>query len=524
MITVFPNRYLVAGLMLALGVSIASLSADGAAPPDDYVYSAKPSPAAKHYFYCHPRSSYGVELKRGMADHETGVCYMKNGDIVIPAGRCVTFSGSGCCMDPTLPAPGMGGCQAQFVQSSKLIHPRLKKAYARLLDMDAKGYRGIDQLDFQHLIWAIRSVGQENSYADSLSEGQYRILDECMSAKGAFKKLHQRLLEKNKKDNAAKTAAPVASSPGGTSVDTDGRVEVGGLSYNISDLSDETKGRDLIGRHVEELVQAGMKSNVECPEDFRYGRLDKGFYSDVQVSGFSYNARILNVSNDVKLFRMSDYSIQVGNGFGGSKCQRIAAPPPVIIIVIKGGSPKGPNSGGKEVEGGVVDSPPPECPVVTNSIPEVANVTNVVNITITNVVEQIITNIVEQINTNIVEQIDTNVVQVTVTNIVQQIETNRVGTVEEAQPVFRIVELTYDVSSGRGKATVKIQSCTAKKAKKLLSDDFSKYLFDANIYDASKFDTLWRIVESIPRNAELRIENIHNRGNTIYVEFAVSGL
>lgn len=298
---------------------------------DDYVHDKVPSVAAKVRFAAVPdglpAKKISVEYPQRREDGDA--FYTDDGAISIPPGAMVEFSLSGKCMDPHLPAPAAGE-PMQFVDVGKLVPYQLRAMYENLMARQAKGDPVVLTNNPQHLVWAIRTAGTDDAMANSLSDAQLALLDDCAGRRGTFIKYH----EKTKRRNARKNKK---GGDGGS-----GRVSVGSLSYDASELS-RANGARRIESHIAELTEMGEKSTVRTAADFRYGEIEDELYSDVVGNGgLSFRARILNASEHRREFRLYDFAAQVGNGSeDGGKRQRVTMGPPSEIIVVTGAVQEG---------------------------------------------------------------------------------------------------------------------------------------------------------------------------------------
>lgn len=313
-------------LALALAMVFAFLSGTRAArrQSDDYVATTEPSAAARACFEAVPEGLDRISLVRGEAVQGAagGACYEEDGSISIPPGAMLVFRNAGKCMDPHLPAPASGE-PMQFVPADRLIPPRLRETYENLLARQAAGDPEVARNNLQHLVWAIRTAGTDDPFADNLSDSQRRLLDECFGRRNGFTKYHER----EKARNARHSGRPRG----------DGRVSVGNLSYDARELAGTNAAR-RIESHVSTLLEMGEKSTVSSSADFRYGELEEELYSDVVCDGgLSFTAKILNVSGERKTFRATDFAAQVGNGAAsGARRQRVTMNVPDRVEIVMG--------------------------------------------------------------------------------------------------------------------------------------------------------------------------------------------
>lgn len=271
---------------------------------DDYASSGlKPSKKAKASFESVPDGRLGIWVSRGGSGG--GGRFTGDGAIAIPPGAMVEFEYEGKCMDPQLPAPA-GGEPMQFVDTAGLIPAHLRTCYQNLLDLQAACDPRVTSEGMQQLVWALRTAGQPGSVADNLPDGQRRLLDACSGRKEGFTRYH----EKEK----ARAEKHVGS----------GRVSVGNYSYDAAELRGEEAGRH-IQSHVDELIAMGRDAGVVGAPGFRYGEIEEKLYSDiVSEGGLSVKARVLNVSEQTRVFCVSDYAAQAGDGReSGSRRQRV---------------------------------------------------------------------------------------------------------------------------------------------------------------------------------------------------------
>lgn len=282
---------------------------------DDYASSGlKPSAKAKASFESVPDGRPGIWVSRGGSGG--GGRFTGDGAIAIPPGAMVEFEYAGKCMDPQLPAPA-GGEPMQFVDTAELIPAHLRTCYQNLLELQAAGDPRITSEGMQQLVWALRTAGQPGSVADNLSEDQRRLLDACSGRKDGFTRYHE-------KEKAR------AGKHGGS-----GRISVGNYSYDAADLRGEEAGR-RIQSHVDELVAMGRDAGVVGAPGFRYGEIEEKLYSDiVSEGGLSVKARVLNVSEQTRVFCVADYAAQAGDGReSGSRRQRVTMNVPDKVRIV----------------------------------------------------------------------------------------------------------------------------------------------------------------------------------------------
>lgn len=303
-----------------------AMSAVAASPGSDYVVDAVPSRAAKA---CFASLKQGIEGKRiaksGSCDPgEEDAWFTEDGSISIPPGGMITFKMAGRCMDPHLPAPASGE-PMQFVDRSKLIPLQLRSMYDNLLKKISQGDPRVAAANPQHLVWAIRTAGSDDPIANSLSDAQLEVLDECAGRRGAFLRYHEREKRRNARKNRKGRG------------ERQNRIAVGGLSYDAAELCG-TNAAQLVDAHIAELTEMGRSSTIRTDADFRYGEIDEELYSDVIGSGgLSFSARVVNASNRRREFRAADFVAQVGNGSAkGGMRQRVTMCDPGEFVFFSG--------------------------------------------------------------------------------------------------------------------------------------------------------------------------------------------
>ena len=282
---------------------------------DDYAASGlKPSSKAKASFESVPDERPGIWVSRGGSGG--GGRFTGDGAIVIPPGAMAEFEYEGKCMDPQLPAPA-GGEPMQFIDIAGLIPAHLRTCYQNLLELQAAGDPRITSEGMQQLVWALRTAGQPGSVADNLSDEQRRLLDACSGRKEGFTRYHEK--EKVR-----------AEKHGGS-----GRFSVGNYSYDAADLRGEEAGQ-RIQSHVDELVAMGRDAGVAGAAGFRYGEIEEKLYSDiVSEGGLSVKVRVLNVSEQTRVFCVADYAVQAGDGReSGTRRQRVSMNVPDKVRIV----------------------------------------------------------------------------------------------------------------------------------------------------------------------------------------------
>ncbi|MGN0847293.1 MAG: hypothetical protein ACI4RA_07920 [Kiritimatiellia bacterium] len=316
------RRSVAAGLLACLSGAVA-----GTANADDYVRDVASSGTAKAFFSAVRKDLQPTRVARNEAstDGENGAYFTDDGSISIPPGAMVSFKMAGRCMDPHLPAPFVGE-PMQFVDVGKLVPVRLRGMYDNLILRQSQHDPKVMANNPQHLVWAIRTAGTEDPLANSLSESQLEVLDECAGRRGAFMKYH----EKEKRRNARRNKKRGIVSGGN-------RISVGALSYDAAELSG-TNGMRRIEAHIGALTEMGEKSKVRTEADFRYGEIEDELYSDIACNGgLSFTARLLNASERRKEFRAADFAAQVGNGNAkGGMRQRVTMGTPDEFMFVAG--------------------------------------------------------------------------------------------------------------------------------------------------------------------------------------------
>lgn len=312
---------------IACLVSVFIVAGIDDARADDYVRDTTPSSAAKAHFAAVRKDLPLKKIAKGTSREDPGEesYYTEDGSISIPPRSMVVFKMAGKCMDPHLPAPAAGE-PMQFVDADRLIPARLRPMYDNLIARQSQGDVKVLSNNPQHLVWAIRTAGTDDPFANNLSEAQLEILDECAGRRGAFMKYH----EKEKRRNARRKRRQGDASGGG-------RISVGGFSYDAADLTGTNAAR-RIESHISALTEMGETSKIRTEDDFRYGEIEEELYSDISCDGgLSFTARILNASGHRKEFRAADFVAQVGNGgVKGSMRQRITIGIPDEISIVAG--------------------------------------------------------------------------------------------------------------------------------------------------------------------------------------------
>ena len=280
----------------------------GAIAGADYVNGLLPSEGAKEYFAKIPATQKPIETVSRHDDTEskTGVRFVKNGGIVIPPGVTISYTNKGYCMDPHLPAP-IANEEYQLVPMTRLIPPDLQGTYKKLLTKAANGDLEV-QRNMQHLVWALRTAGSKDAYANNLTAAQKKILDRCSDYQGQFEEYHI-----NSRKNQEQWGALLGLA------DTVLNVQIGGVTYKASDLLDPDVGSKKINAHMEQLISMGKSTPVERT-GLNFGEIQSGIYTDVRGAGtLAYTAKIANSTEMDFIFFPSDYVGQVGSGIKSNK-------------------------------------------------------------------------------------------------------------------------------------------------------------------------------------------------------------
>ena len=298
-------------MILSLGTAIllsccssvknASLGA-GATPGKDYVTNLRPSPAARQYFAQIGNKSPIETLTRANAGRsKSGVRFVANDGILIPAGVTIQFYNKGYCMDPKLPAP-VSNEEYQLVPTSALIPSQLQGIYQNLVKRAAAGDTTVKS-NMQGLVWALRTAGTEGSYAARLSSTQKRILDSCSSRPGEFERVHNSGLATGRLVGELWKLADSAVN-----------VRFGNRTWKPSDFSSAGAFNSAINSQLDSLISMGSKLPIPRT-GFNYGEPEPGIYTDINGAGLlAFNAKIANSTNKDFIFYPSNYVGQVGSG------------------------------------------------------------------------------------------------------------------------------------------------------------------------------------------------------------------
>lgn len=276
----------------------------GAVAGQDYINGLMPSAKARAYFAenSSDEMTKSVTISRtGDDTNDTGVRFVANGGVVIPPGVSITFENQGYCCDPHLPAP-MAGDEYQFVKTSQLIPDELQPIYRKLMTKASNGDE-VTLRNMQKLVWALRTAGTEAGYANNLTEQERRILNSCSEYEGEFESYCAEKLSENRlwKFLWAK-------------LDSVATINIGGVTYQASDLLDENVGEKKIKEHLGQLITLGESMPVEH-NGFNYGEISDGIYTDIKGTGaLRFKATVANSTSREFTFYPMDYVAQVGSG------------------------------------------------------------------------------------------------------------------------------------------------------------------------------------------------------------------
>lgn len=274
----------------------------GSYPGKDYVTSLRPSAAARQYFAQIGNKSPIETLTRANAGRsKSGVRFVANDGILIPAGVTIQFYNKGYCMDPKLPAP-VSNEEYQLVPTSALIPSQLQGIYQNLVKRAAAGDTTVKS-NMQGLVWALRTAGTEGSYAARLSSTQKRILDSCSSRPGEFERVHNSGLATGRLVGELWKLADSAVN-----------VRFGNRTWKPSDFSSAGAFNSAINSQLDSLISMGSKLPIPRT-GFNYGEPEPGIYTDINGAGLlAFNAKIANSTNKDFIFYPSNYVGQVGSG------------------------------------------------------------------------------------------------------------------------------------------------------------------------------------------------------------------
>ncbi|MBQ8517290.1 MAG: DUF2974 domain-containing protein [Akkermansia sp.] len=274
----------------------------GSYPGKDYVTSLRPSAASRQYFAQIGNKSPIESLTRANAGRsKSGVRFVANDGILIPAGVTIQFYNKGYCMDPQLPAP-VSNEEYQLVPTSALIPSQLQGIYQNLVKRAAAGDTTVKS-NMQGLVWALRTAGTEGSYAARLSSTQKRILDSCSSRPGEFERVHNSGLATGRLVGELWKLADSAVN-----------VRFGNRTWKPSDFSSAGAFNSAINSQLDSLISMGSKLPIPRT-GFNYGEPEPGIYTDINGAGLlAFNAKIANSTNKDFIFYPSNYVGQVGSG------------------------------------------------------------------------------------------------------------------------------------------------------------------------------------------------------------------
>ncbi len=287
----------------SFGRNSTAMTAGGAVAGQDYVIGLKPSEAAQQYFASASASDAKTVTVTPGDDKGTGVTWTDDGGITIPPGVTIEFVNKGYCLDPHLPAPKADE-EMQFIKTSCLIPTQLQGTYKNLLRRAAAGDEDVKS-NLQHLMWTLRTAGSNDAYAKNLTDRQREILAECAEA-GSFDGYCQDL---HRFDELKKLAMAQVGQ-----VTDKLQVEIGNVTYKVSDLLDPELGKQKVAAHLGELIHMNEYLPV-VHSGFNFGELQKGIYTDIKGNGtLSFKAKVANSTSEPFVFYPMDYVAQVGSG------------------------------------------------------------------------------------------------------------------------------------------------------------------------------------------------------------------
>ena len=287
----------------SFGRNSTAMTAGGAVAGQDYVIGLKTSEAAQQYFASASASDAKTVTVTPGDDKGTGVTWTDDGGITIPPGVTIEFVNKGYCLDPHLPAPKADE-EMQFIKTSCLIPTQLQGTYKNLLRRAAAGDEDVKS-NLQHLMWTLRTAGSNDAYAKNLTDRQREILAECAEA-GSFDGYCQDLYRFDElKKLAMAQVGQVADKL---------QVEIGNVTYKVSDLLDPELGKQKVAAHLGELIHMNEYLPV-VHSGFNYGEMQKGIYTDIKGNGtLSFKAKVANSTSEPFVFYPMDYVAQVGSG------------------------------------------------------------------------------------------------------------------------------------------------------------------------------------------------------------------
>lgn len=502
LVTMPPYRVLGAAVVSAV-LAAASSTAYGRRA-DDYACDNAPQALARAYFAAASTNQGWKTISRKAPRQDSadeGAYYTEDGGISIPPRAMIVFKNAGKCMDPHLPAP-RNGEPMQFVDVGKLIPPKLRPTYDQLIERSAQGDPNVAANNLQHLVWALRTAGTDDPIANNLTDSQIELLDECAGRRGAFLRYHEREKAKNAKRSRK-----------GKRTDGSGRISVGGLSYDASDLRG-TNGVRRIESHIATLTEMGERSKTTTASDFRYGEIDEELYSDILCDGgLSFTARILNASERRREFRAADFAAQVGNGrVAGSRRQRVTMSVPDEFAIVMGAIREGVeidrDMSIAEVEGSATQRVRGRAYRRRTARSGEGHTRTERERERTRKTRTDVTTTVEEITpVPPVPPVSPVVICDTVTNTVAQ----KVPVEEELS--VRVVLLEYDEEKRHGMLVVEIERGSFKKANKYIRENFDKLV---------RKQSPAEVVAKIPTDVKLEINTISiNENDRCEVGFTV---
>lgn len=288
----------------SFGRNSSAMVGGGSVAGQDYVIGLKPSEAAQQYFASASLSGDAETVTVTPGDDKgTGVTWTDDGGITIPPGTTIEFTNKGCCLDPHLPAPKADE-EMQFIKTSCLIPTELQGTYKNLLRRAAAGDEDVKS-NLQHLMWTLRTAGSNDAYAKNLTDRQREILNECADG-GSFDTYCQNL---HRFDGLKKLVMAQIGQ-----VAEKLQVDIGNVTYNVSDLLDPELGKQKVSAHLGELIHMNEYLPV-VQSGFNYGELEKGIYTDIKGNGtLSFKAKVANSTSEPFVFYPMDYVAQVGSG------------------------------------------------------------------------------------------------------------------------------------------------------------------------------------------------------------------
>jgi len=287
----------------SFGRNSSAMVGGGAVAGQDYVIGLKPSEAAQQYFASASASDDKTVTVTPGDDKGTGVTWTDDGGITIPPGVTIEFTNKGYCLDPHLPAPKADE-EMQFIKTSCLIPTQLQGTYKNLLRRAAAGDEDVKS-NLQHLMWTLRTAGSNDAYAKNLTDRQREILAECAEA-GSFDGYCQDIHRFDWLKDIVKTQVEQVADKL--------QVEIGNVTYKVTDLLDPELGKQKVAAHLGELIHMNEFLPV-VQSGFNFGELQKGIYTDIKGNGtLSFKAKVANSTSEPFVFYPMDYVAQVGSG------------------------------------------------------------------------------------------------------------------------------------------------------------------------------------------------------------------